>query len=294
MGMRLRKTYKGSDVFRTTGLPVALNGFTYILASVTCFSVVSLAVKKLNHIPFAELVFWRGIICLGIAYYFVWQKGLSPWGNNKKVLALRGLAGTCALLCFFYTLHAIPLATAVTIQYLSPIFTVLVAGLFFNEAVRGRHWVAALMGFLGVWIIEGYDPSVSVGAAVIGIGGALASAFAYNSVRHLRESDHEWVIMFYFPLVATVVSGPIAISNWQWPVGWDWGLLAVVGILTQIAQLFLTRGYSMAPAASIASVNYIGVIYAIIFGSLLFHEPISWSALAGILLILIGVAFSST
>jgi len=268
-------------------------GAWYILASVSFFSVVSLLVKALGHLPVEQLIFWRGFLCCGITYAMVKRLGLNPWGNNRKVLALRGLAGTVALCGFFYTLHTIPLAAAVTIQYLSPVLTVLVAGIFFGEKVEGLHWLCCVLGFAGVWIIQGFDSRVHVFDASMGVLGALASAFAYNAVRSLRESDHEWVVMHYFPVMAAVASAPFALRTWVWPRGWDWPLIVAMGLLTQAAQLCLTRGYSMEKASRVASMNYAGVLYAVFFGVLIYGETLPPATIAGMAVILLSVWLST-
>ncbi len=272
--------------------PVSL-GARYILAAVSCFSLVSLLVKALGHLPFEQLIFWRGITCLGITFYMVKSLRLHIWGNNKKILIMRGLCGTLALSFFFYTLHAMPLATSVTIQYLSPILTVLVAGFFFGEKVAPLHWVCSVLGFAGVWIIQGFDPRVTLFDASMGVLGALSSAFAYNSVRTLRNSDHEWVVMFYFPLIATICSAPFASRSWVWPQGMDWILILALGGLTQVAQLFLTRGYSLEKASKVATMNYAGVLFAIFFGVVIYDEKLPVTTIAGMIVILFSVWLSS-
>lgn len=197
-----------------------------------------------------------------------------------------------ALSCFFYSLLSMPLASAVTLQYLSPVFTVLVAGVFFGESVAPIHWLCSLVGFAGVYVIQGFDPRVETFAASIGVLGALSSAFAYNSVRSLRESDNEWVVMFYFPLIASVVSAPFAFGKWVWPVGREWLAILGIGIFTQFGQFFLTRGYQAAKASETASINYVGVLLATFYGTWLFHEKLLPATAAGMLMILFSVWLS--
>lgn len=268
-------------------------GSRFLLFSVSCFAIVSLAVKSLHHLPFEQVVFWRAFICLFLNFsYLKWHK-IPVLGKNRKLLLLRGMAGTAALTCFFYSLHELPLATAVTIQYLSPILTILFSGLFFGEQVTPRHWLCSILGFLGVYIIQGFDTRVSLFAAGIGVLGAIFSAFAYNTVRSLRHSDHEWVVMFYFSITGSVLVFPFAAHSWVSPTGWDWPKILVVGVLTQVAQLYLTKGYQAEAASKVASINYIGVIYAVAFGVLFFGETLPLPTLAGIAMIVSSVALSS-
>lgn len=267
-------------------------GARYILASVVSFSFVSLLVKSLPDFPFEVLVFWRGFTCLAITYYIVRRLNIPPWGNNRKVLLARGVLGTMALSSFFYSLHSMPLASAVTLQYLSPVFTVVVAGAFFGETVAPIHWLCSLMGFAGVYIIQGFDPRVGAFDASIGVLGALCSAFAYNSVRSLRDSDSEWVVMFYFPLIASLASAPFAYRKWVWPVGWEWLAILGIGIFTQFGQFFLTRGYQAARASETASMNYVGVLLATCYSVFLFQEQLLPATSAGMLMILFSVWLS--
>lgn len=268
-------------------------GARYILGAVLSFSIVSLFVKILQHFPFELLVFWRGFTCLAITVVMVRRLKISPWGNNRKGLILRGLFGTLALSFFFYTLHAMPLASAVTIQYLSPLFTVLVAGRFFGESVAPVYWLSSVLGFAGVYVIQGFDPRVSMFDALMGVCGALSSAFAYNSVRSLRDSDNEWVVMFYFPLIASALSLPFAVRAWVWPVGKEWLWLLAIGLFTQLGQFFLTRGYQADKASRVASINYLGVILASIYGAVFFNETVPPGTAAGILLIMVSVGLTS-
>ncbi len=269
------------------------SGALYILASVTCFSLVNLLVKWLSHLPFEQLVFWRGLLCLWFSYLILKAKKIPVWGNNKKMLIFRGVAGTFALCFYFYSLQNMPLASAVTIQYLAPIFTVVIAGTFFGEKVEARHWLSALVGFAGVWVIQGFDNRVSAFDATMGVMGAISSALAYNSVRNLKDTDNEWVVIFYFPLIASIVTAPFAIRSWVWPTGWDWAGILALGLLVQIAQLFLTRGFSRDKASRVASVNYVGVVLAVIYGFLFFDESLSLAMVTGIGLILVSVGLSA-
>lgn len=268
-------------------------GVRYIFYSASAFAFVSLGVKALPHIPSSQLVFWRGLVCFLITLYYLKSHGIPVWGNNKRVLILRGLAGTVALSCFFYTLHAMPLATAVTIQYMSPIFTVLVAGLIFREGVSVWHWLCALLGFLGVWLIEGFDTRVTVLDAGIGVTGAVASAFAYNSVRSLRKSENEWVVMFYFQFLATLIIIPWAAQDFVTPTWRDAGVIVMIGVLTQVAQLYLTKGYQIDKASKVAPVSYVGVLYAVLFGILFFNEQLPLTTIAGMVIIMSSVIITS-
>lgn len=252
----------------------------------TCFAVVNASVKGLSHIHFSEVVFFRALVSLVLCFVGIRRRGLSFIGNNKLLLIGRGVAGTIALTLFFYVLQHLPLATAVTLQYLSPIFTVFWSQLLFKERASLIQWIFFAGGFFGVWMIQGFDPRVDVVQAFIGMVSALASGLAYTFVRRLRSTDHELVIIFYFPVITIPIMLPFVIENWVTPSLWDAGLLLLIGIFTQLGQLYLTRGYSLRKAADVGLVNYMGVIYAVMMGWIFFGETIPWMAFLGIVLIM--------
>ncbi|HAD96065.1 MAG TPA: EamA family transporter, partial [Cryomorphaceae bacterium] len=94
-----------------------------MLISVLGFAFMNLTVKFLHRLPATELVLFRSLVSLVLCLYFLRKKRIKPWGNSRKYLVLRGIFGVTALSLFFYTLQKLPLGSAITIQYLSPIFT---------------------------------------------------------------------------------------------------------------------------------------------------------------------------
>lgn len=267
----------------------SLRASQLLFLSVSSFAVVSACVKSLSHIHFSEVVFFRALITLSLCIWGIRRQNLSFWGNHKGYLIGRGLAGTVALSLFFFVLQRLPLATAVTLQYLSPIFTVFWAQLLFKERASLIQWLFFMGGFVGVWMIQGFDARVEPWLAVVGVISALASGLAYTFVRRLRTTDHELVIIFYFPLVTIPAMLPMVVQNWVTPNLLDIGLLLLVGIFTQLGQIYLTRGYSLQKAANIGLVNYAGVVYAVVIGFFVFGETIPWMAALGMALIVLCI-----
>ena len=136
------------------------------------FSVMGVLIKKLDHIPAHELVFFRALITLVICGALIRKAGVNPWGVNRPVLILRGLAGTLSLFLFFYTLQILPLASAVSLQFLSPIFTIFLAGLFLKEPANSKQWFFFISAFIGVLMIKGFDVRVSSDGMMLAILGA--------------------------------------------------------------------------------------------------------------------------
>ncbi len=263
-----------------------------MLLSTFFFALMNVCVKFLSHLPPMEVVLFRSIISLLLSYAMIRRARVSPWGNRKAVLFIRGLAGGFSLLLFYTTLQNIPLAGAVTIQYLAPIFTALLGVFIAKEKVMPWQWVFFLVSFAGVLVIEGVDTRISGYYLLIGIGSAFLSGVAYNSVRKLSQTDHPLVIVFYFPLVSLPLSLLFCLFEWVPLRGNDWVWLVLTGILTQLGQYFMTRSYQVEKLARVASLNYIGILYALGLGFVFFGETFHFYSYLGIALVLLGVVLN--
>lgn len=260
-----------------------------MLGSSLAFSFMQICVKYLPHIPATELIFFRSIVSIILSLGMLHRLQINPLGNNRTVLLMRGVFGTTALLMFFYTLQHIPLASAVTIQYLSPIFTALFAAIFLKEKMQLKQWLFFGLSFAGVAMLKGFDERVSLEWMLIGIASATFSGMAYTCIRHLKDSEHPVVVVFYFPLIATPVMAILSYFHWVQPQGSDWFILLLMGIFTQIAQILMTKGIQSGVANKVISVKYIGTLYALGFGYLLFGESYGLLSLLGIVMVISGV-----
>ncbi len=285
-------TTSAATWWRVSGPPA---GVRYMLASVFFFSLMSLMVKAAGRwLPSQEIVLVRGVVTLILSYWLVRRARLSPWGNRRWILILRGTLGFGALSCFYFALTRLPIAEATVLHFTSPLWTAFLAAFFLRE--RLSAWVLGpiLISFAGVMLIT--RPAALFGQAAaqidaLGVGagllGAAFSAGAYVAVREAVKTEHPLVIVFFFPLVTVPATLPF-ISGFVWPSAWGWLLLVGVGVSTQIAQVYLTRGLSLMPAARAITIGYSQIIFVTVWGMLFFGEYLdAWSA-AGSLLIVGG------
>lgn len=268
-------------------------GVVFILISVAAFAFVNVMVKYLREIPAHQLIFFRSIISLSISLIHLKILGISPLGNNKKWLVIRGMSGITALTLFFYTLKNMPLASAVTIQYLSPVFTVILAIFLNNQKVKPVQWIFLAMAFLGAVLIKGWDERVSLSMLGLGMLSALFAGLAYNAVIRCRKSDHPVVVVMYFPLIATPIMGLWSYLDWVQPQGFEWLLLLAIGSLTQVAQIYMTKALHADHASRITPFKYVGSVFALVLGYTIFDERLEWFSLLGIGLVIIGVVLNT-
>jgi drug/metabolite transporter (DMT)-like permease len=267
-------------------------GVRQMFYSALAFSLANVFVKQLSHLPAMEIVFFRCLIGAGFCFYGL-RKANADWkGSNRKQLLLRGLFGTTALYFFFVTVQNIPLASAMTIQYLSPIFTTIIAIFLLRENVKARQWLFYAIAFSGVLFIERFDTRISFFFLIIGVVSAFCSGVAYNLVRSLREREHPLTVVLHFQLIGVVAGFAFTIFNWRTPHAWDWLYLFLVGLSSQFGQIFLTNALQKEKAASVAIVNYSGLIYGLLFGWFVFGEAQTPESVIGMSLVVCGVILS--
>lgn len=253
------------------------------------FALMNVSVKFIPHIPAIEIILFRSLFSLIFSYSILKQQKVPVFGNNKKLLVLRGVVGSVGLITFFYTLQKIPLASAVTIQYLSPIFTTILGIFLVKERVKPIQFLFFAISFAGVLVVQGFDSRVNLFYAAIGVTSAIFSGLAYNVIRKLKNTEHPLVIIFYFPLVTLPIATVVSYFTWVQPVGWDWAILLWIGICTQTAQYFMTVAYQNANVAKVSSMTYLGLLYALFFGFLLFGETFGTMSYVGMGLVLLGI-----
>ncbi len=270
-----------------------------MLAAAFFFSLMSVIVKIAGRrLPTAEIVFARSVVMLAISFVMVRRLGLPLWGNRKALLILRGVSGFGALFCFFYAITKLPLADITVIHFTNPAFTAVFAAIFLKESMRPLEVLGLLICLTGVILVAQPDfifgenaRSLDLFAVGVGITASVLSSIAYTTVRKLGESEHHMVVIFYFPLISVGAVIPFMMGGMLTPTPVEWLLLLGVGIVTLIAQVFLTKGLYRERAGRAMSVSYVQVIFAAVWGILFFNESPNSIAVAGALLIFGGTLF---
>jgi drug/metabolite transporter (DMT)-like permease len=239
-------------------------------------------------------VFLRSVISLVLTGGWLWWNGYSLLGVNRKWLLIRGIFGTIGLATFFHTLRFIPIASATVIQYLSPIFTVLLARYFDGQrSMRPIQWAFFGAAFAGVLMVKGFDPRIHWLYFGLGITSAMAAAVAYLATMKCRETDHPVGVVIWFHLVAVPVTGGWTAFTWVPPVGVEWLLALAVGLFSVVAQIAMTYALHQGQANVIMPFKYFGAVLAFVFGLLLFDERLNHWALVGIAVVILSVTLNT-
>ena len=272
----------------------ATAGVAWMILATVFYTAANLCVKALAHLPTQELVFLRSLISLALTAGWLWWKGHPLLGVNRKWLLIRGIFGTIGLATFFHTIRFIPIASATVIQYLSPIFTVLLAKYFDGQrSMRPVQWAFFATAFVGVLMVKGFDHRINWLYFSLGVISAMAAAVAYLATMKCRDTDHPVGVVIWFHLVAVPVTGSWSAFTWVMPQGHEWLLALAVGILSVIAQVAMTFSLHRGQANVIMPFKYLGAILAFVFGLLLFDERLSPFALAGMALVIASVTINT-
>jgi drug/metabolite transporter (DMT)-like permease len=245
-----------------------------------------------------EMVFYRGLVGAVVIVALSRARGVRLATAVPTMHFWRSLCGVASLMLWFTAIAGLPLATAVTLNYMSSVWMALflIGGSVLMGAARvdGRLVAAVLAGFAGVALV--LRPSADQAALWHGLAGTLSgmlAALAYLQVTVLgRAGEPEERIVFYFSLGGIAVGA--AGMAWQGasahtPRGL--ALLLAIGVLATLGQVMMTRAYRIGRTLANATLHYLGIVFAFILGVLVFDDEVTAGALAGMLLIVAaGVA----
>lgn len=272
-----------------------MNSLWMVVASLL-FACMGVCVK-LGAARFSagELVFYRGFVAMVLLLVFVGWRRLSlvtPCGRDHF---WRGLSGFVSLVAYFYAISLIPLATAVTLNYTSPLFLALLLSLWQRERIGAGLAGALLTGFAGVVLV--LQPTLDRAqwfAGLLALSSGVTSSIAYWNVRRLGQlGEPEWRTVFYFSLFSAVGGLPwVAAGGPLHAIDLAGGLLLLgVGGFGAAAQWCMTAAYKRGKTLTSASLAYTTVAFSSLFGFLLWDEVLPVVAWTGVALIVAsGVA----
>ena len=265
-----------------------------MLVSALLFSLMAVCVKWAStQYDAGELVFYRSLI--GVLFITVLSRarGTTLRTTMPAMHFWRSASGVASLALWFYALGGLPLATAMTLNYMSSVWMALflLGGAVMLGAARvdGRLVAAVLAGFAGVALV--LRPALDQQQLWHGLAGLLSgllAAMAYLQVTALgRAGEPEERIVFYFSLGGLAVGALwIALQGASGHTLRGVALLLAIGLLATTAQMMMTRAYRIGHTLSNASLQYLGIVFSFVFGVLLFDDPVTWMALAGMALII--------
>jgi len=232
--------------------------------SAVLFALMAITLRlATRHVSAFEAGFFRSLFGLIFSLPLLIRPGFALLRTaHFRLYALRSAFGTLAMLASFWAIAHLPLATAVSISYSTPLFVTIGAVFLLGEVVRARRWSAIAIGFAGVLVIM--RPAASAEALgkesfdmLIALAGAAIAAGSYISIKFLSRTEPPDAVVIYMSLIMTPLSLIPALFAWTWPdpAGWFWVVLT--GLLATSGQVCMTRAYQAGDVSALIPINFI-------------------------------------
>jgi S-adenosylmethionine uptake transporter len=261
----------------------------WMLAAGAAVSLMGVLVKLgAAHFTAAELAFWRGIVQMAVSYAVLRHAGLSIRTARFGMHVHRGIAGFVSLFMFFYSLTVLTVATAMTLNYTSPLFLAILLAVLARERPGAKLVATVLLGFAGALLV--LRPTLhaeQLYGGLIGLASGAISAVAYWNVRELVQADEpEGRVVFYFAMF-------VSLGSFVWMVPQEWHavtlenawLLVGVGVTGTLGQLAMTRAYGKGKTLVTAALSYSGIVFSSIIGIAFLGDTVGWASWLGMALI---------
>jgi len=256
--------------------------------SVCAFSIMDLIVKWSDSYPLGQVLFFRGFFGVLLYFLIMPRDRIKNFYYTKRpgLHFLRCFFGLIALLSIFTALRNLPLATVVSITFAAPIFTTILSIFLLSEKVGFYRWLAVIVGFVGIIIItEPGLTSLNI-YFIYPVIFCLGMSYVAITIRQLSTSEPVWLISLYFSATITLASFFTIPYGWIMPDVKDLILLMSIGILGGAANLWLSQSYKFSEVSLVTPLKYLALVFAIIFGYLIWNEVPSIKTLIGAFLVI--------
>jgi len=268
-------------------------GVRLMLIATFFFAIMQTLIKELKQFNTFEIFFFRGsvnmVLCISYLKYF----GIPLLGTKHKWLFARAFSSLIATCIFYYTLKIMPFGAAVALKYLSPIFAAIFAIIIVKERLKPIQWFFFLLAIIGVVLLKGFDVRIELWALILALSASIIGGFAFIFIRKIGKSEHPLVIVNYYMVTATLITGLLMIPYWRTPsTNFEWMALIGIGITGFIAQFYMTRAMQIESVNRMAPLKYLELVYALLVGFFWYGEGYTLFAFLGISLIMIGMVLN--
>ena len=268
-------------------------GILFILSAAFFFSLMTVFVRLSGDVPTMQKAFFRNIVAAFLAAFILMRSGEKFYIPRTSLMDmfLRCSIGTMGILCNFWAVDHMRIADANILNKLSPFFAILMSIFILKERPNRVEWLSVLLAFIGAAFVAKPGAGIASFPALVAILGGFTAGTAYTYVRKLGLSGVKGpVIVFSFSVFSTLILLPNILLNYHPMSVRQFIFLVLAGSSAAIAQLSVTAAYQNAPARDISVFDYSQVVYAAMFGFLLWGEiPDALSFLG--YAIIIGTAF---
>jgi len=265
-----------------------MKGIPYILIATLSFAIMNGMAKDLSALHPMQVVFFRAFGTFAFIFPYMLYRRVSIIGNNPKLLLARAIIGLISLSTFFIVIQRIPLASAISIRYIGPIFGAILSWFYLKEKISLLQWLSFIVAFSGVLFIKGFDVRVDVLSLGLVLLSALFLGGVFVLIRYLATREHYLTIINYF-MVVSMLAGLCFVSQWRMPDAIEWYSVFTIGVFGLIGQVFMTRAFEYSETSVLAPFKYMELVYALVIGYLFFGEGYGLLPMLGIVLIVGGM-----
>ncbi|MCF1191270.1 DMT family transporter [Mangrovimonas sp. AS39] len=258
----------------------------FMIISALAFTLMNITAKKMAHYSPFQMVFFRSLGTLVFTSSYLVYNKINYWGTHKKLLFFRSIAGMTSMLLFFTSLSYLPVGTAVTLRYLSPIFAAIFSVFLIKEKIVPIRWLFFILAFVGVLILKLTDLQFNIIGLVVIIGSAVCGGLVYNSIKLIGDKEHPYTIVNHFMLLCTLVGGMVSIFHWKPIQSEDYIPLLSIGLYGYVGQLNMTKAFQLGEINKVAPIKYTEAIFTLLIGISFFGDSYSLWSLIGMGLII--------
>jgi drug/metabolite transporter (DMT)-like permease len=245
-----------------------------MVGSVICFSIMDICIKWLNYYPIGEVFFARFFIGLFPIFFIIPKEKIFSFYKTKRpgLHAFRAITGSLAIIALFFGLRELPLADVISLTFGGPIFVTIASILFLSERVGIKRWAAVIIGFVGMLLIV--QPAfVELNYYYLSpIVFCIFFACVAISVRSLSKTEPIYTIAIYFTILNCLLGLATLPFGWVIPSKSDILIFIIMGLCGSVGNLLLTQSYRMSEASLVTPIKYLSLVFAIIFGFLIWSE----------------------
>ncbi len=267
-------------------------GALLMLISALCFTVMNIQVKFLKNLEYSayQLVFFRSLGSFMLTLGYLWYHKIDFKGSQPKLLWARGIVGVTSMLLYFKSMSYLPIGTAVSLRYVSPIFAVIWAVLFLKEKIKAIQWLYFFTAFLGVLCIKGVDADVPLIGVLLVLISAFFGGLVFVLISKIGKKDHPVVIINYFMGIATLIGLLLSYFDWKTPLNLqELLMLFSLGVFGYFGQLLMTKALQSEKSSVIVPLKYVEVIFTMFVGVVYFEDTYTFVGVIGTLLVIIAL-----
>lgn len=258
----------------------------FVLGAMTLFSCSDALAKHLGgYLPPVEIAFIRYAVFTIFACAMAWRSNARVMARAPVLQIARGLLLVCAALSFITCIRTMPMAEAAAIGFVSPVLMTALSVPILAERVGWRRWAAVLAGLLGVLVVARPGGAAFQPAAVLSFIAALTWAMGVVLTRRMAGADTAPTTLLWTAGAGLVVMAVLLPFDAVLPSPGVLALAVLLGTVASAGQYLLILGYRMADASLLAPFSYTQLVWATLFGWLIFGAlPDGWTvAGAGII-----------